>query len=288
MAQLALWSLVPADATPGPAVKWAGGKTRLLRELLARLPARWGRYFEPFAGGAALFFRLAGEGRLAPGLAVLSDANGDLIGCYRELARDHRAVAAHLRELVAGHSRDAYYAVRAAWNEGRPCSPAARAATMLYLNRACFNGLWRVNRAGAMNTPVGSGSLAVPDLEGPAAALARAELRCADYREIAAEAVRGDLVYFDPPYDPLTPTSSFTSYTAGVFGLEQQSELSRLALALRRRGVHVVVSNHDTPLVRELYSESSGWRVDAVQVRRSVGARSRGEAREVIVTSERR
>jgi DNA adenine methylase len=270
-----------AEVTAAPVVKWVGGKTKLLDELLARMPARFGRYFEPFCGGAALFFRVA------PARAVLADSNADLIGLYGALRGDVDAVIRRLQHHRAAHDEAHYYAMRERWNDrDRTWSSAERAAAFIYLNKTCFNGLWRVNRAGAFNVPIGRYTdppICVPDaLHAAHAVLARAELRCADYRTAVADAERGDFVYFDPPYDPVTTTSSFTSYTADAFGADDQRELAQTARELVARGCRVMLSNSDTPFVRSLYK---GFTIDRVKCARAINsnAAKRGEVDEVIV-----
>lgn len=264
-----------------PIVKWPGGKTRLLPHLLARLPVLGSRarYFEPFAGGAALFFALG------PARAVLGDANADLIACYRSVAEDVDGVIALLEHLTVDHSKENYYRLRAEWN-GRlfDADPTARAAVLLYLNRACFNGLWRVNQSGALNSPFGDGRpvrIDLDNLRGAAAVLRRADLLSGDFRETVADARRGDVVYFDPPYVPASDTANFTGYTAGGFGTEEQCWLARLARQLTERGVHVLVSNSDTALTREIYA---GFRIDRVRCDRRIAASAgrRGKVDEIV------
>jgi DNA adenine methylase len=261
-------------------VKWVGGKTRLLPELVARLPAKLGRYHEPFAGGAALFFRVA------PARAVLADSNPDLINLYATIADDVAGVIRRLAHHRAIHSERHYYDVRARWNDREVAWKSAdRAATFIYLNKTCFNGLWRVNRAGDFNVPIGRYTdppICVPDaLRAAHRVLAGATLRCTDYRTAVADAERGDFLYFDPPYDPLTPTASFTSYTANTFGPEQQAELAETARALAARGCRVMLSNSDTPFVRALYK---GFRIDRVKCSRAINSNAarRGDVDEVI------
>ena len=270
------------DPVAAPVVKWVGGKSKLLPELTARLPERFGRYFEPFVGGAALFFRLA------PQRAVLSDSNPDLIGLYTCVRADVAGVIKKLEHHRAAHSEAHYYATRTRWNDReRSWSSAERAATFIYLNKTCFNGLWRVNRSGAFNVPIGRYTdppICVPDaLRAASRALAGASLRCGDYQAAAAEAERGDFLYFDPPYDPLTPTASFTSYTADAFGPDDQRALAELARGLVARGCKVMLSNSDTPFVRSLYK---GFKIDRVKCARAINANAqrRGEVDEVIVT----
>jgi DNA adenine methylase len=273
--------LLPSPAA-SPVVKWVGGKSKLLPELRARLPERIARYFEPFAGGAALFFATA------PADAVLGDDNKDLIATYRAIATDVDAVIRRLELHRRHHDEAHYYEVRARWNDATVSwSAVDRAATFIYLNKTCYNGLWRVNRSGAFNVPMGRYTdppICVPDtLRIASTALARAELRNADFRTAVADASRGDFVYFDPPYDPLTKTSSFTSYTAGSFGDDDQRALADLARDLVARGVRVMLSNSDTPFIRSLYR---GLRVERVKCSRAINsnASKRGEVDEVVVT----
>jgi DNA adenine methylase len=273
----------PSPASTTPIIKWVGGKSKLLGELAARLPPRHGRYFEPFAGGAALFFHLA------PTRAVLADLNPDLIAMYQAVAADAAGLIRRLAIHRDAHAEAHYYQIRDRWND-RSVSWSAvdRAAAFVYLNRTCFNGLWRVNKGGAFNVPMGRYTnplICDPEaLTAAAAVLARARVRCADYRAAVADAEAGDLVYFDPPYDPLTPTANFTSYTGSGFGPEHQAELADLVRALAARGCHVLVSNSDTPRVRALYR---GLRIDRVRCPRAINsdAARRGDVDEVIVVA---
>jgi len=270
------------DPVASPVIKWVGGKSKLLPELTARLPERFERYYEPFAGGAALFFRVA------PERAVLSDSNPDLIGLYTCLQTDVAGVVRKLAYHRAAHSEAHYYATRTKWNDRELAwTSADRAATFIYLNKTCFNGLWRVNRSGAFNVPIGRYTdppICVPEaLHAASAVLARATLRRGDYKAAVADARRGDFVYFDPPYDPVTPTANFTSYTADAFGAEHQRELAATARALVARGCRVMLSNSDTPFIRSLYK---GFAIDRVKCARAINANAakRGEVDEVIVT----
>ena len=269
--------LVASPCEARPIVKWAGGKSRLVPELIRRGPQRFERYFEPFLGGGALFFALA------PKRAVLGDANPALIATYRAVARDLPGVLGHLEQLRR-HDEERYYRVRDGWNRGGQ-SASERAAMFLYLNRTCFNGLWRVNRQGHFNVPIGryAGPPQFDEwtLRAAAGALSRARLVTGDYRKTLAEAGPGDFVYLDPPYYPTSKTARFASYTARPFGLVQQRELATCAAELVERGVAVLVSNSDQVAVRALYS---GFRRYPVRVPRSINAngRRRGEVAELI------
>jgi len=269
------------EPVASPVIKWVGGKTKLLPQLTARMPERFGRYYEPFAGGAALFFRTA------PRRAVLSDSNADLIALYTAIAEDVNAVIRRLQHHRDAHDEKHYYAMRAKWNEHHDkWSNAERAAAFIYLNKTCFNGLWRVNRAGDFNVPIGRYAdppICVPEaLRAAQVLLARAQLRCGDYRDAVADATRGDFVYFDPPYDPVTPTANFTSYSAAGFGPDDQRALAETARELVARGVKVMLSNSDTPFIRSIYK---GFRIDQVKCPRAINsnAAKRGDVDEVII-----
>jgi DNA adenine methylase len=273
--------------TAKPFIKWAGGKTRVLPELRARLPQEWNRYFEPFVGGGSFFFSL--EGACAYG-AVLNDLNEALIATYRAVAKDADAVVVQLEMHKAAHAVDTYYyTVRDAWNRGYYANePARLAAAFIYLNKTGFNGLWRVNRAGEHNVPRGDyvnpSVYDVGELREASRALQRVDLRAGEYRAATVEAEDGDFAYFDPPYDPVSETSNFTAYTKDAFGKEQQQQLADHARELRDRGVHVMLSNNDTPYIRALYE---GFHVDTVQVGRAINSKGakRGKVPEVIITS---
>lgn len=267
---------VPEGRKARPFLKWAGGKTKLLPDLYARLPERFGRYFEPFLGGGALFFALQ------PGASSLSDVNLDLVQVY-EVVRDQ--VDALVEELEGYvYERAFYYDMRAE----DPCqmTPVKRAARMLYLNRTCFNGLYRVNKKGRFNVPFGRYKAPVicqeDRLREASRALEGHEIRRVDYRQAVASAQAGDLVYFDPPYHPVSSTASFTAYTGARFDESDQRALADLLAELTERGVSCMLSNSDTPFTRELYRD---FRVDIVTAPRRISrnARGRGEVRELIV-----
>jgi len=267
-------------AVAQPIAKWAGGKTRLLPELLARMPKTFGTYYEPFVGGGALFFKLA------PERAVISDSNKDLIETYRAVAFDVEHVIGLLERHAVEHAclgAEYYYKVRSLWNH--PCvewSSWQRAAAFIYLNKTCFNGLWRVNRDGAFNVPAGKyKNPTICDKEGLRAAsdaLQGADIRWASYFLALSPIPKpGDFVYFDPPYH-----DTFTAYTAGAFDEKDQKTLAFLARRLVEAGVHVMVSNSDTPLIRELYA---GFEISVVKCARAINSNGagRGEVNELII-----
>jgi DNA adenine methylase len=273
-------SAASEPARPRPFLKWVGGKGRLIEQLRPHLPAPFKRYFEPFAGGAALFFALA------PERALLTDVNGELIDCYRTVRDRVEDVIAALRRHR--YTREHYYRVRAI--DPSTLQLPARAARTIYLNKTGYNGLYRVNRAGKFNVPMGRYTnptvCDAENLRACSAALRNVELRERDFEEAASRTRAGDFVYFDPPYDPTSATSAFTSYAAGGFGLDAQRRLAGLFAALANKGVHVVLSNSDTPLVRELYRP---FRIAPILAARSINSRGsrRGKVGEVVVTSFR-
>jgi DNA adenine methylase len=268
-----------------------------------RAPATFGRYVEPFLGGGAMFFALTPD--LAPqDDAALGDLNPHLIGMYRAIATDVERVIVELYGFEiehnrAGKDRDRYYAeVRAWWNDHRDVRDgdplcAKIAAGFLYLNRACFNALWRVNRRGEFNVPSGKKAhLVIPSsqqLRLAAAALGKAIPRCQRYDQTTMPVRSGDFVYFDPPYDVSGAAGTlpaFTSYTLDRFGVAQQRELAEHAQRLRRRGAFVMISNRRTALIEELYK---GWTIARVPGARSMSASAsaRRAIPEVIITSDR-
>lgn len=279
-----------------PIVKWVGGKSSLIDALLRAMPASLvGRYHEPFLGGGALFFALSDRSDFVGARSgsewcpALSDSNADLIDLYREVVIDpvglHRATE-HLVQRHRAEGQDHYYACRSLWNSDRSSwTSARRAATMLYLNRACFNGLFRTNKSGALNTPVGRGSgssewpvaPSLARLRSASLALSRADLSVSDFRTALSRVEPGDLVYLDPPYVPRTPSASFRSYTPGGFGPDDHASMAELAIRLAGEGVTVVVSSSDAPGSRDLYPES--FSVTEVLAPRAVAASAAGRAR---------
>ena len=267
--------------TAKPVLKWAGGKTRLLTEILDRLPAKIDTYYEPFVGGGAVFFALAGQGRFRR--AVLADQNPDLIEVYRALQKEGEEVIRALREYKDYNDEQSYYQIRAQAPRGR----ARRAARFIYLNKTGYNGLYRVNRSGSFNVPFGRYKnpkiLDEPALRAASAALEGARLRCADFEHVVCNAAPGDAVYFDPPYLPLSKTANFTAFGRQPFELPAHKRLARVFTESAGRGVHTLLSNSSTDVARGLYA---GHTIDTVQGRRSISCKghSRGPVDEILVT----
>lgn len=260
-----------------PFIKWAGGKSQLLSQYDSLFPSTFNRYFEPFLGSAAVFFHLQ------PRTSFLSDVNAEIINLYRVLQDDVDALLDDL--LRHRNTEDYYYQIRAS----APNTDVERASRVLYLNKTCFNGLYRENQKGKFNVPFGnypSPNWRDTALLRQASRLLRdcADIRCASFEWVLEEADSGDFVYFDPPYIPLSLTSSFTSYSATDFGISEHRRLADVVSQLHSRGVFVMLSNSDTSLVREIFN-LVGFHFETVQANRainSVGSR-RGKVSEVVV-----
>jgi DNA adenine methylase len=262
----------PSDgAKARPFLKWAGGKRQLLGEILARLPRDIGTYHEPFVGGGAVFFALR------PRAAILSDRNERLIRAYRGI-RDH---ALEVVEILRACRNEKRFFLEMRKRSVDDRSDAEVAAWLIYLNKTGFNGLYRVNSRNEFNVPFADNQRAQfcdrDNLLACAGALAHADLKCEDFAAVLDRAQPGDVVYFDPPYVPLSVTSSFTSYTSDGFGSKDQERLRDVALELRNRGIFVLLSNSSAPLVRQLY----GLPFDCIEVAasRSVNSDPRGRGR---------
>ena len=268
-------------ARPRPFLKWAGGKGQLLAELQDRLPVSFGAYHEPFLGGGALFFDLSSRGRLAGG-AFLSDLNPVLVETYATVRdRVEEVITALLRHR---NESDHFYATRAL--DPATLTPVERTARVIFLNRTCYNGLYRENRSGRFNVPFGRYVNPTicdhANLRAVSLALHDVDLSRADFTAVVERARPGDLAYFDPPYQPVSATSSFTAYHHDGFGEDCQQALREVFATLAARGVNVLLSNSDTPFIRRLYA---GFRIDSVRAKRAINSRidRRGSVGEVIV-----
>jgi len=297
---------VPTHASPVPVrplLKWAGGKRQLLPELRTYYPDRFERYIEPFFGSGAVFFDLLNAGRLEGRRAKLVDLNPDLVGCYTVLRNHVEEVITHLQALARDHARQGdacYYTVRDRFNILRAASIGYTpdlAAMLIYLNRTGFNGLFRQNAAGEFNVPVGryvDPKICVADhLRAVAAALGRrgVTFEQGSFDDTLAGAGRGDFVYCDPPYAPLSRTASFAHYTAGGFSAFDQIRLQQAVIAAARRGAIVVVSNSSAAEIVTGYSSrealAAGLMLRRVAARRSINSHAgrRGPVDELIITN---
>ena len=270
-----------------PVLKWAGGKRQLLSEITARFPESYGRFHEPFFGGGAVFFALE------PADGSINDRNRRLANFYR-VVRDcpDRLVA---ENRIHEHDDEYYYDARDEFNRLHAASERTEdgrireASLLLYLNRTGFNGLYRENSDGEFNVPVGN--YANPDwvqaerVRAASEALRDTAIRNEDFEYVRETAAEGDLVYFDPPYQPVSTTADFTDYHAEGFDRDDQRRLRDLAVDLDETGVNVVLSN--SPPVGELYEDRDAFDVEVVQATRAINsdADGRGEVAEILITN---
>lgn len=277
------WNKVLQDARPF--VKWAGGKHQLLSQFEAYFPANCERYFEPFVGGGAVFFHLWNTARL-PEQVFLFDNNEELVNAYLVVRDKLDALIDLLAVHKRNHSQEYYYKIRGLDRQPIELSAVERAARTIYLNKTCYNGLYRVNSKGQFNVPVGRYEnpriLYREALQSASEALQNVCVEVRDFRETVTLAQSGDFFYLDPPYDPISKTASFTSYTATSFGEQDQRDLVTLFAQLTDKGCLCMLSNSCTPFILELYQR---FRIERVRARRVVNAdaEGRGEIEEVVV-----
>ena len=252
-----------------PFVKWVGGKRNVVKDLVARFPLSFGKYWEPFVGGGALFFGI--QERING--AVLSDSNLDLVITYNVVKLDHARLLRKLEVHAKNHDEEYYYSIRSQHELQDPVDVAAR---FIYLNRTCYNGLYRVNKKGEFNVPIGSYDkpeiVRRDNINACCLALQQVDVQFREFDTIEPEP--GDLVYCDPPYHAVSATS-FTKYTKSDFGEEEQVRLRDFALKLHKNGVNVILSNSDTALIRNLYGPPV-WHRDVVKVARNVNSKANG------------
>lgn len=255
-----------------PILKWAGGKTQLLDELLLKVPASYNRYIEPFVGGGALFFALHPEN------ALIADSNPELINTYRQVAENVDKVIQHLKTYQ--NTQEAFYEVRKL--EWTALNPVEAAARMIFLNKTCFNGLYRVNKKGQFNVPYGKyANPKICDEDALFAAsdlLKQTEIICGDYMLVLDyNAKSGDFLFLDPPYLPVSEYSDFKRYTKEQFYEEDHVELAKVVMRMHERGCHVLLTNSNHPLVHELYAQ---FNIEVVQSKRYIscsGDKRKGE-----------
>lgn len=236
----------PAAKEPQPFIKWVGGKRSLLQEITSRLPDKFNNYFEPFVGGGALFFSLSNK----ISKATLVDSNLELVLAYRVIQNEPEALIKKLKEFSDKHSKEYFYQVRKRERQ----DPVSIAARFLYLNKTCYNGLYRVNKKGLFNVPVGNYNnpniIQAENITSCHQALKKAVISFGDFEQITPE--KGDFVYFDPPYHP-TDELSFTEYTKENFTEKDQVRLRDFIHALHKKGVFIMLSNSKTKLIEDLY-----------------------------------
>jgi len=267
---------------PRPFLKWAGGKGRLLEQYRRYFPPQFRHYHEPFLGGGAIFFYLHEWCHRA----VLADLNEELVNVYRCVRDDVEGLIVLLRQHQAQHGHDYYYQVR---SQIQLPTPTHRAARLIYLNKTCFNGLYRENSKGHFNVPMGRYKKPrICDevtLRQAAIALQQTDIVCAEFTQVLAQArTPQDFVYFDPPYHPISATSSFTGYNRYGFRAEDQERLQRTFVQLAARGVNVMLSNSDCEFIRDLYQD---FHIQEIQASRAINsnAKRRGKISELVITS---
>lgn len=263
-----------------PIIKWVGGKRQLMIELLNNMPKYYNRYFEPFVGGGALFFELQ------PNNAYISDINEELINLYQVVRDNINELINDLKKHEI--SKEYFIEIRNIdrTKEYKSWSSVKKASRFIYLNRTCFNGMYRVNSKGEFNVPFGHYKnpriLDENNLINCSNLLQKTEIKHSDFSEILREVKKGDFVYFDPPYVPLSETSSFTSYTKDGFDMDMQFKLRDVCDELDSIGVKFLLSNSDTQLVNELYKN---YNIKKVFASRQINANAdgRGKITEVLV-----
>lgn len=284
--QLAMPFVISKRVEAQPFLKWVGGKAGLLRQLEEFFPREIDRYFEPFLGGGAVFFHL--KHRFPDLRPFLRDGNKELINCYRVVRDRPEELMRMLDEHAKGFCADGdkyFYEIR---KQHDLTDDLARAARTIFLNKTCFNGLYRVNAKGEFNTPVGSNNnpnlYSHDNLLAASEVLQTAQLEAQDFRKVVDEARRGDFIYFDPPYLPISAHSDFKRYTPDQFREADQVELARVFRELDTKGCRVVLSNSEHPRTRELYT---GFLIQTVSAPRFINCKpgGRGNISELVVTN---
>lgn len=270
-----------------PFVKWAGGKRQIIDKLKKYVPDEYDTYYEPFVGGGALLFELA------PKKAVINDLNEELMNVYNCLCNEEKfkKMCNLLNHYEAEHSEEFYYEIRNKdknKNAYNRLSDYTKAARTIYLNKACFNGLYRVNSKNEFNVPFGK-KTKINTYEGSNLitvsnylTMNDIKIQSVDFEESLKTAKKGDFVYIDPPYD--SDTSTFNNYTEDGFGKEEQRRLAQVYKDLDKRGVYVMLSNHNTTLINELYKD---YHIHIIEAKRNINAngKKRGKVEEVIITN---
>lgn len=270
-----------------PFVKWAGGKRQIIDKLLEFVPKEYNTYYEPFVGGGALLFELS------PKDAVINDYNAELMNVYSVLCDEEKfnKLKRELNKHEKNHSEEYYYEIR---NKDRNkntfnrLSDYTRAGRTIYLNKACFNGLYRVNSKNEFNVPFGKKITVNTYENGNLISVSNyltmnnIKILNVDFEEAVNDAKKGDFIYFDPPYD--SDTETFNSYTEEGFGKEQQRRLAKVYKELSDRGCYVMLSNHNTKLINELYKD---FNIHVIEAKRSINSngKKRGKVEEVIITN---
>ena len=271
-----------------PFVKWAGGKRGLLSQILPLFPNQFNNYLEPFVGGGAVFFELFSKGILNDKKIYLFDINSELINTYYVIKSDPKKLIDKLENFAKNHTKEFYYKVRE-WDRKdnfNDLDPVTKAARFIYLNKTCFNGLYRVNKKGYFNTPIGSyknpNICDTQTILANSFALKNTIIQNSSFENVIKFAKKGDLVYLDPPYYPLNKTSNFTSYSEFEFLEDKQQKLFDIFYQLDKKGCLVVQSNSDTNFIKNLYAN---YDIQIVNANRFINSKSsgRGKISEVVI-----
>ena len=264
-------------APPKPFVKWAGGKRQLIPVLHQNLPKNLGTYYEPFLGGGALLFHILSERNQQS--CEVSDLNSDLILTYTTIRDKIDDLIESLKNHAKNYKKDSksyYYSIR----ETSPRSAVEKTSRLIFLNRTCFNGLYRVNSKGKFNVPLGRYSnpniVNEENLRAVSQVLqsSKVSIKCRDFESILKDVKKGDFVYFDPPYQPVSITSNFTSYTHKSFTTDDLARLADLCLKLDSKGCQVMLSNSDSKEVEELFTKKK-WQIHKIQANRAINSDSK-------------
>ncbi len=266
-----------------PFVKWAGGKRQLLSQIKERMPEKYNNYYEPFVGGGAVIFELL------PANALINDINKALINTYKQICNAPEAFLAAVNRLDAEmweNGRDYYYSVRERYNDKlmKAAYDAELAALFVFINKHCFNGLYRVNAKGLFNVPYNNSRRASVDenaIRETSEYLRGVTIIDGDFEAACKDAEKGDFVFIDSPYAPLNPTS-FESYTKEGFDLESHKRLAKLFDELTDRGCFCMLTNHNTELINELYGRK-GYRMDVVEAKRSINSDASNRVGEEVI-----
>jgi DNA adenine methylase len=271
-----------------PFVKWAGGKRQLLHEIERRLPYTWNTYYEPFVGGGALLVNLQNEERISK--AVISDLNSELINLYNVVKKNPHTLIDALSCKEFENSKDAFRNLKNEFNTltGRSGNNVRRAALLIYLNKHGYNGLWRVNSKGKFNVPFGRYSKRSMPAEHSivkfSKMLKNVKILNQDFEHAVKSAKKGDFVYFDPPYHPVSKTANFTDYNSNGFTFDDQKRLADVFARLSKKGVQLMLSNSKVSEIEDLFA---GCIIDTVEAKRCINCNGerRNGTREIIVTN---
>jgi len=262
---------------PKPFVKWAGGKRQIIPILNENLPKTFGTYFEPFLGGGALLFHMLIERNGQK--CSISDLNSDLVLSYTTIRDRAESLINSLKNHEKNYQKDSksyYYSIR----ESNPRSQIEKTSRLIFLNRTCFNGLYRVNSKGKFNVPLGKYTnpniVNEDNLRSVSNILqsSRVDIKCRDFEAILGDVKKGDLVYFDPPYQPVSDTANFTGYTNKDFTYDDLARLAELCIELDSKGCRVILSNSNSKEVTDMFS-TKPWKVNKIKANRSINSNSK-------------